>query len=53
VRTFEATLDLMTTTSAPLAKLVTHRFPLEEYAKAIEVNVDRKKHESVKAVFAL
>jgi L-iditol 2-dehydrogenase len=52
-RTFEATLELMTTTGAPLASLVTHKFPLEEYAKAIEVNLDRARHHSVKALFVV
>jgi threonine dehydrogenase-like Zn-dependent dehydrogenase len=52
-RTFEATLELMSSTRAPLASLVTHRFPLEEYAKAIEVNLDRAAHLSVKALFVV
>jgi threonine dehydrogenase-like Zn-dependent dehydrogenase len=52
-RTFDATLELLTSTRAPLAQLVTHHFPLEGYAEAIDVNVDRQKHRSVKAVFQL
>jgi L-iditol 2-dehydrogenase len=52
-RTFETTLELLASTNAPLAQLVTHRFPLEAYAQAIEVNLDRRVHKSVKAVFAI
>jgi L-iditol 2-dehydrogenase len=52
-RTFDATLELLASTKAPLGKLVTHRFPLEKYADAIEVNVARERHRSVKAVFAI
>jgi threonine dehydrogenase-like Zn-dependent dehydrogenase len=51
-RTFDATLELLGSTRAPLASLVTHRFPLEEYGSAIEASVQRSKHRSVKAVFA-
>jgi len=52
-RTFDVTLDLLASTSAPLSELVTHRFPLEAYAQAIEVNLDRRAHRSVKAVFRI
>ena len=54
-RTFEVCLELLTSTPSQekLGALVTHRFPLEDYAKAIEVNLDRRAHKSVKAVFAV
>ena len=52
-RTFDATLELLASTRAPLAGLVTHRFPLESYGDAIEVNLDRRQHQSVKAVFMI
>ena len=51
-RTFDATLELLASTRAPLASLVTHRYPLEDYARAIEASVHRTAHKSVKAVFA-
>jgi threonine dehydrogenase-like Zn-dependent dehydrogenase len=50
-RTFAITLELMESTRAPLEKLVTHRFPLDDYAGAIEASVQRARHASVKAVF--
>jgi L-iditol 2-dehydrogenase len=50
-RTFDACLELLTTTRAPLASLVTHTFPLEDYARVIECNLDRGKHESIKTLF--
>ena len=52
-RTFDATLELMTTTTAPLGSLVTHTFRLEEFAAAIDCNVDRRENKSIKAVFDL
>jgi len=52
-RTFDVTLELLTSTAAPLAELVTHHFPLEAYAQAIDVNLDRRAHKSVKAVFQI
>ena len=52
-RTFEVALDLLGDTHASLAPLVTHRFPLEAYEKAIDVNLDRREHKSVKAIFEI
>jgi threonine dehydrogenase-like Zn-dependent dehydrogenase len=51
-RTFDATLELLGSTRAPLASLVTHRYPLGDYPRAIEASVHRTAHRSVKAVFA-
>jgi threonine dehydrogenase-like Zn-dependent dehydrogenase len=51
-RTFDVTLDLLRTTAAPLAELVTHKLPLDRYAEAIEASVDRRGARSVKAVLA-
>jgi len=52
-RTFDATLELLASTRAPLAPLVTHRHPLDDYARVIEENVDRRAHQSIKSVFAM
>jgi L-iditol 2-dehydrogenase len=49
-RTFDLTLELMTSAAAPLRSLVTHKLPLERYEEAIEVSTDRTAHRSVKAV---
>jgi threonine dehydrogenase-like Zn-dependent dehydrogenase len=50
-RTFDACLELLTTTRAPIDSLVTHTFPLEGYARAIDASLDRKETRSIKAVF--
>jgi threonine dehydrogenase-like Zn-dependent dehydrogenase len=50
-RTFDACLELLTTTTWPVDSLVTHTFPLKDYARAIDVNLDRAEHRSIKAVF--
>ena len=52
-RTFDVTLDLLSTTRLPVASLVTHAFPLEHYASAIDANLDRSRHQSVKTVFRI
>ena len=52
-RTFDVVLDLLSDSHDGLAELVTHRFPLEDYARAIDVNLDRREHKSVKAVFKI
>lgn len=52
-RTFEITLDLLASTERKLAGLVTHRFPLEDYERAIDVNLDRRESRSIKAVFEI
>ncbi|MFO0659197.1 MAG: zinc-binding dehydrogenase [Polyangiaceae bacterium] len=51
-RTFDITLELLAGTSRPVGDLITHRFPLDEYARAIEVNLDRRGTRSVKAVMS-
>jgi L-iditol 2-dehydrogenase len=50
-RTFDACLELLTTTRAPIDSLVTHTFPLEGYARAIDASLERKETRSIKAVF--
>jgi threonine dehydrogenase-like Zn-dependent dehydrogenase len=49
-RTFAITLELLTTSAAPIERLVTHAFPLGEYGRAIETNLDRRGTASVKTV---
>lgn len=50
--TYEVVRTLLQEQSGPDASLlVTHRFALTEYVKAIEANLDRGRHQSVKTVF--
>lgn len=49
-RTFDLTRELLEGTARPYGSLVTHRFPLDRYADAIGVNLDRRGTKSVKAV---
>lgn len=51
-RTFDITLELLAGTKRPLASLVTHKLPLERYADAIEINLDRRATRSVKTVLS-
>jgi threonine dehydrogenase-like Zn-dependent dehydrogenase len=51
IRTFDLTMQLMTEKPLPVESLITHHFPLERYTEAIEANLDRKTHKSVKTVF--
>jgi threonine dehydrogenase-like Zn-dependent dehydrogenase len=49
-RTFEITLELLTTTARPLRELVTHVLPMDRFGEALEVNLDRRGTKSIKAV---
>jgi threonine dehydrogenase-like Zn-dependent dehydrogenase len=51
VRTFQLALDLMVEGKVDLAPLVTHRFRLEDYRKALAVATRKSRHRVVKAVF--
>ena len=54
VHTFEAVRDLLAAREGPdPGVLVTHRFPLERYREAVEANLHRRQHRSVKTVFEL
>jgi len=54
VHTFQAVLELLERREGPDPRpLVTHQFKLSEYGKAIEANLHRGRHKSVKAVFDL
>lgn len=50
-RTFELALRLLAEKHAELAPLVTHRFPLSEYRRAIHTALLTGRHRSVKTVF--
>src|SRR6185295_9172792 len=54
LHTFQVALDLLARREGPDPRpLVTHLFKLSEYGQAIEANLHRGKHKSVKAVFDL
>ncbi len=52
-RTFAIVRELLTTTNAPLDRLVTHRFALERYEELIAANVERATSRALKTVFTL
>lgn len=52
IRTFQLALDLMAQGKVDLAPLVTHKFKLDEYRRALAAVADKGKSEVVKAVFA-
>jgi threonine dehydrogenase-like Zn-dependent dehydrogenase len=52
--TFDITRELLAQRAGPdPSALVTHHFPLSQYARAIEANLDRGRHRSIKTVFDL
>lgn len=51
VRTFQLLLDLMAAGKVDLSPLVTHRFPLSEYRKALTAVTQKSRHHLVKAAF--
>jgi L-iditol 2-dehydrogenase len=52
VRTMELALELAAAGEVDLSSLVTHRFPLSEYRRALSTACAKAKHKLVKAVFA-
>ena len=46
--TFELAMRWMQTGRLHVEKLLTHRFPLEDYRRAFAVAADKRKHRSVK-----
>lgn len=50
-RTFDLALDLMAQGKADLSPMITHKFPLSEYARAFDVVNKRSRERSVKVVF--
>ena len=51
MRTFQIAMDLLKAGDVDLAPLVTHRFRLEEYRKALRMATHKSRHGLVKAVF--
>ena len=51
--TFEVLTERLAGTALPLAKLVTHTFPLAEFRTAFQANLERGKFQSVKTLLAL
>ena len=51
VRTFQMALDWMAAGTVDLAPLVTHRFRLEEYRRALAITLDKGRHRVIKSVF--
>jgi threonine dehydrogenase-like Zn-dependent dehydrogenase len=52
VRTFQLLLDLMAAGKVDLSPLLTHRFRLSDYRKALATASQKSRHHLVKAVFA-
>jgi L-iditol 2-dehydrogenase len=52
VRTFQLALDLMVSGEVDLAPLVTHRFRLNDYRRALTMAFHKSRHRLVKAAFA-
>ena len=48
--TFEVTRELMLRTRAPLAELVTHVFPLEQYREGLSVAANHRKSDAIKVL---
>lgn len=48
VRTIDVAMDLLASGRVDLNPLITHRFPLVEWRRAIEVALDKRRHRAVK-----
>lgn len=51
VRTFQLALQWLAEGRLDLSSLVTHRFPLEEYRKALAITMQKGRHQVIKSVF--
>ncbi len=51
VRTFQLALDWMAEGKLDLAPMVTHRFRLDDYKRALAVTADKGRHRVVKSIF--
>lgn len=52
VRSMDLAMDLLATGGVDLRPLITHRFPLAEFHRAIEVALDKRRHRAVKILLA-
>ena len=50
---FDIAMDLIDSKKVDTTSLVTHHFSLDEYKKAIEVNLDKSAHNAIKTVFEI
>jgi threonine dehydrogenase-like Zn-dependent dehydrogenase len=51
--TFEIAIDLVTKGKIDISDLITHRFRLDQYKEAIEVNMNKAAHGAIKTIFDL
>jgi len=52
VRTFQLALDWMAQGKLDLSGMITHRFRLDDYKRALAVTTDKRHHPVIKSVFA-
>lgn len=52
VRSMDIAMDLLAAGGMDLLPLITHRFPLDEFHRAIEVSLDKRRHRAVKILLA-
>jgi threonine dehydrogenase-like Zn-dependent dehydrogenase len=52
IRTYQLALDLMKEGRLDLSPLLTHRFRLEEYKKALDVLFHKERNQAVKVAFS-
>lgn len=52
-RTYQHVIDLMAAGKLHAEGLVTHRLPITDYAKALNLALDKKHHQSIKVAFEL
>lgn len=53
IRTVDLAMELIAEGRADVGRLVTHRFPLDEYRRAIEVTLAKRRHRAVKVVLQI
>ncbi len=52
VRSMDLAMEMLASGSVDLRPLITHRFPLTEFARALEVALDKRRHRAVKVLLA-